>query len=411
MGNQTRLISHNPIFRRLWLAQTGSSLGDWFNQVALATTTLALTHSPAAMSFVLLARDVPQVLLSAFSGPLLDRYSKRALMIISDFVRVFVVLVFIWAALQQQMWAFYGASVLMGMASALFAPARNATIPAVVAEDDLTEANTLTVGTAGVLAIVGAAAGGLISTWFQPSIAFLVNALSYLWSAVWILATRWKEGQCTSDKENKVSYGAQLREGFQAVLKNRKLAVLIGTSLAFALSAGPYFVMVPVLGDLTYHLGGIGIGLLYVADGTAFILSALLINRMVRKSSLAAHRWYGLGFIIQAVFFTAFSFSTNVWSGMIFLFFAQMGSGILITLNSSLMQMTVPSEVRGRVFALEGTLYTGTSQISLLLVGPALALIGSPSVGMIVGVISLIAALGWRIFGYGRHEIKEPNSF
>lgn len=407
MKNRSRLVYRNKIFRRLWLAQTGSSLGDWFNQVALATTTLSLTHSPTAMGLVLLCRDLPQVGLSFLSGPLLDRYSKRVMMIASDVARFVVALLFIWAALEQQMWAFYGSAILMGAASAFFGPARNATLPAVVAEVDLTEANTWTIATAGVLSIVGAAFGGLISTWLHPAIAFAVNAFSYLWSAGWLWITHWKEDYAVRSNGVKDSYWKQLREGFRVVLDHRRLMVLIGTSLAFALSAGPYFVMIPVLGDLTYNLGGIGIGLLYVADGFSFILSAFLINRVVGKSSSAASKWYGWGFVIQAVFFAAFAFSTNVWTGMVFLFLSQLGSGILMILSTSLMQMTVSPDMRGRVFALDETLYTGTRQFSLLLAGPAIAFLGSPFVGIIVGGICLVAGLGWRIARYRSFKLSQ----
>ncbi|SET52274.1 Predicted arabinose efflux permease, MFS family [Salinibacillus kushneri] len=395
MTKQSRLIFRNKIFFRLWMAQSGSSLGDWFNHVALAATTLSLTQSPTAMGLVLLCRDLPQVTLSFLAGPLLDRFSKRLMMYISDLVRALVAIVFIWAALEQQMWAFYTGSVLMGIASSVFGPARNATIPGVVAEKDITEANSWTVATSGVLSVVGAAFGGLVSTVVQPAIAFAVNAFSYIWSAAWILITKWKEVTREQDKEESSSYFAELREGFTLLKENRIIMALICTSVAFAIMSGPYFVMIPVLGDLIYNLGGIGIGLLYVADGLAFILSASLVGRVVGNNVTSAHRWYGWGFVIQAAFFVAFAFSTNVWAGMIFIFLSQLGAGILLTLGMTILQMTVSPEVRGRIFAIDHTVDTGVKQLSLLISGPAISLLGSPIVGMIVGVIGGFAGISW----------------
>ncbi|GAA0492502.1 MFS transporter [Salinibacillus aidingensis] len=399
MKKQSNLIFRNQTFFRLWMAQSGSSLGDWFNHVALAATTLRLTQSPTAMGLVLICRDLPQVTLSFLAGPFVDRFSKRMIMYISDFIRAVVAVMFIWAALEQQMWAFYLGSVLMGVASSVFGPARNAAIPAVVAEKDITAANSLTVATSGVLSVVGAAFGGLVSA-VQPALAFAVNALSYIWSAGWVLATKWKEGIKKNNQGSSPSYFRELSEGFGILKENRLIMALICTSVAFAIMSGPYFVMIPVLGDLTYNLGGIGIGLLYVADGLAFILSAMFVGRVVGSQVKSAHRWYGWGFFIQAVFFVAFAFSTNVWTGMIFIFLSQLGAGILLTLGTTILQMTVSSEVLGRIFAIDHTVDSGIKQLSLLISGPAISLLGSPVVGIIVGLIGSLAGVAWWYVSY-----------
>lgn len=401
MKIRSRLINRNTTFRRLWLAQTGSSLGDWFNQVALATVILNLTHSPTAVGLVLLCRDLPQVILSFLIGPLLDRYSKRMLMYVSDIARALFSGIFVWGTLNHQLWIFYVGAIFMGIASSIFVPSRNAVIPFVVLEADLTEANTWSVATSGVVAIIGAALGGIIATWFAPSVAFFINALSFVWSAGWISMTSWEEKKSEIQTHlAKTSYLTELKEGVQAVGQNRIVMALLATTVAFALMAGPYFVIIPVLGDLTYHLGGIGIGSLYVADGLAFILSAALLDRFIGKKAETSHFWYGLGFIIEAVFFTCLAFSTNLWMGMISLFFSQMGAGILMTLSSSLMQTMIPPHVRGRIFALDASLDAGTKQLSLFVSGPTLSLLGTPVLGMITGIIGCVTGVGWWLISY-----------
>jgi len=401
MKRHSRLVNRNTTFRRLWLAQTGSSLGDWFNQVALATVILNLTHSPTAVGLVLLCRDLPQVILSFLVGPLLDRYSKRTMMYASDIARALFSGLLIWGALQHQLWAFYVGAILMGIASSVFVPSRNAVIPFVVLEEDLMEANTWSVATSGVVAILGAALGGVIATWFAPSVAFLINSLSFVWSAGWIWMTSWEEKKREIEAHPvKTSYFAELKDGLQAAGQNRIVMALLATTVAFALMAGPYFVIIPVLGDLTYHLGGIGIGSLYVADGLAFILSAALLDRLVGGKTEIAHLWYGLGFIIEAVFFVCLAFSTNLWVGMISLFFSQIGAGILMTLASSIMQAMVPPYVRGRIFALDASLDTGTKQLSLFVAGPALSLLGTPLLGLITGLIGCVTGIGWWLVSY-----------
>jgi hypothetical protein len=84
MTRTRNLPGVNRNFRNLWLAQTGSTIGDWFNQVALAQTTLAITHSAEAMGFVLLCRSFPGFVLGPLISPFVDHFDKKKVMIISD---------------------------------------------------------------------------------------------------------------------------------------------------------------------------------------------------------------------------------------------------------------------------------------------------------------------------------------
>jgi predicted MFS family arabinose efflux permease len=390
------LLSRNRIYRRLWLAQTGSSLGDWFNQVALATTILAMTHSPTAIALVLLCRDLPQAGVSLVVGPLIDRSSKRTIMVASDAVRAGLCGLFIWGGSRHELWPFYLGAVGMGCAASLFDPARSAVIPVVVEVDDLTAASAWTVGTSGVLAMGGAILGGMVSAWASPTWAFLINALSYAWSASWIWSTRWNERPTKQPRsQGAQSYGREWAAGLRAVRRNQLLLALVATSAAFALMAGPYFVVIPVLGDLTYHMGGLGIGFLYLADGLAFLLSATLVGHLVGGSERMIRMWYGLGFLIESVFFVLLSYSAHLWIGMLALFVSQLGSGVVMTLASVIVQRSVPPGMQGRVFALSTSIDTSAKQLSLLVSGPAISLLGIPRTGLITGGLGCAAGVFW----------------
>jgi hypothetical protein len=81
------LLRRNRNYRNIWLAQSGSVLGDWFNQVALGQVTLSMTHSPPAIGWVLLCRSLPSVIIGPFISPLVDRYSKKVIIIpVMDYV-------------------------------------------------------------------------------------------------------------------------------------------------------------------------------------------------------------------------------------------------------------------------------------------------------------------------------------
>jgi MFS family permease len=116
----------NKNFRYLWMGQSGSLIGDWFNQVAIGQVTLHMIVSLAAMGFVLLYRSLPSVAIGPFISPIVDLYSKKAIMYISDAVRAIIALIFPAAILMDSEAFLYLGAFLLGLAGVLFNPAHQA---------------------------------------------------------------------------------------------------------------------------------------------------------------------------------------------------------------------------------------------------------------------------------------------
>ncbi|MBH8582465.1 MFS transporter [Thermoactinomyces sp. CICC 10735] len=295
-----RLISRNRNYRFLWLGQTGSVLGDWFNQVALAQTVLFLSDSALSVGILLMCRALPSALLGVFTGPVIDHFSKKKIMILTDLARGLIVSSFMFAFLFKQVWILYAGSFLIGCLSAFFNPSRQAAIPSVVARKDLAEANSFSSATDSMIGILGAVLGRIVSTAFNPLICFVINAISYFWSAFCIFQMKWSESVSPSHSD---SYIESLKKGFHEASRNQvaRAIILIGISWGFA--GGGYYILIPLLGNNVYQMQGLGIGILYAVDGLGVLTGAYLVKKFVNHQYRRGIVWYGASYLFQAVFF------------------------------------------------------------------------------------------------------------
>ncbi|WP_303802486.1 MFS transporter [Alicyclobacillus macrosporangiidus] len=387
------LLRTNRNYRNLWLASVGSQLGNWFNEVALAQVTLTLTDSPAAMGFVLLCRSLPAVILGPFAGPFVDRFPKKPFLVATDLVRAVLAFALSLSVWLHASWILYVVSALLGISGTLFGPARSAAMPLMVSRDELATANGLDSQSSGLVQIIGAACGGIVAATVGPIMCFIVNAASYVWSAWHILRCHWDE--TGGERRNGTTYLQSLKAGFEEALHNRVARAIILIGISWGLAGGGYYILIPVLGQQVYHMGGLGIGVLYVIDGIGVLMGAYAVNQFVGKNHRRAVIWYGVAYLTQALFFTALTqFTVFAW-GALMLLLMRVSSGVIIPLDTYMVQTSIRPDVQGRVFALHGSTYGGVMQLSYALTGLALARFGIPVVGMAIGAMSMLCGVSW----------------
>src|SRR5579859_4283467 len=183
-----RLLRQNGRFRRLWIAQVISAAGDWFNSVAVLGLVLQLTNSGLGASLVILCSTIPSFFLIPFAGPVVDRFDRRNLMILTNLASTGFALLFLLVHDSSMLWLLYFASILLAVSVSFFAPASSASIPNIVSPEELFSANALSGSTWGIMLMVGSALGGIVSATFGRQTAFIVNSLSFLIAAL-IIAT------------------------------------------------------------------------------------------------------------------------------------------------------------------------------------------------------------------------------
>ena len=174
-----RLLRHNPEFRNLWYGQVVSELGDWLNSIAIYALILKLSDSGMAMAGAMMAKLLPIVLISPIAGVIVDRVSRKKVMIISDLLRCVVVLGFLLVEDQDALWLVYTLVIIEISLSGFFEPARSAIIPSLVPKKDLVTANALSGSTWSVMLAFGAALGGVVVHLFGIKTAFAIVKLTF----------------------------------------------------------------------------------------------------------------------------------------------------------------------------------------------------------------------------------------
>ena len=178
-----------PTFAHLWSAQVISLFGDWFNTITLLA--LVAAYSPEnkglAVSGLLLARSLPQLVFTPVAGVLIDRFDRKRLLVWSNWLRAIVVLLLVLTTGGSEwLWAIYALTVIQFSLSAVFEPGQSAVVPSLVQGDDLVVANTLLNITWSAMLAFGAAVGGVVSSVFGATTALLIDALTFV-VAGWLI--------------------------------------------------------------------------------------------------------------------------------------------------------------------------------------------------------------------------------
>src|SRR6266550_4760363 len=185
-----QLLRSNRSFRRLWWGQVISELGNWFNFIAGLGLVRLVSHAdPAPTTIMLLARLVPFSLFGPLAGAFVDRWSRRTVMIFSDLARVVVALGFLLVRRPQDLWIAYLCTALLSAFHSFFEAAKTASVPNITGERDLLAGNALMFSSRFLLMSLGAALGGWTTANVGYRAAFIVNAVSFVASAlsVWLI--------------------------------------------------------------------------------------------------------------------------------------------------------------------------------------------------------------------------------
>ena len=406
-GGYTGLLRANRDFRMLWLGQVVSQLGDWFDTIALFTLVLKLTGSGRAVGLVLVARFLPSVVLGPLSGVLADRFDRRHIMIASDVARALVVLGFLFVRSPEHVWLVYLLTVLQLAFSAFFEPARSAALPALVAERDLLTANSISSVTWSAMLTLGAAVGGPVTEWFGTDVAFVIDSLTYLLSAVLVWCVRLPKRPPrpkTPVTAAKALGVTDTLEGLRYVWRRPRVLALLLVKPAWGLGGG-ILTLLPVFGEKVFRLslhtavGGAALGMsaLYAARGVGTAVGPLFTRRFYSETRQQMQRAIGVSFLFGGGFYVAFAAEQSFALALVWLALAHAGGSVLWVFSTVLLQTSVEDEFRGRVFAAELMLMTLALAASNYATGEALDRFRvSPRVATAaIGLLFLLPGLLW----------------
>lgn len=396
-----RRALERPGFRRLFAAQTISRWGDTFSSVALVILVYQLTGSGVRVAGVVAFEIVPVVLLGFVAGAVVDRSSRRRVMISADLGRALVAVGLV--LFHEELAVVYLSAFLLSAFSVFFNPAAASALPELVAEDEIVGANSAVWSGAGISQIALAPVAGALVALAGPGPAFAINAVSFLLSAALL------QGLPIRARRTPVPtrHLSDIAEGLRTISASRFLGTLAGVQGLAALSAGATSALLVVLAEEHLNIGAGKFGLLIGAIGIGARLGPLVLQRFVvdvRRPSLLFGPYLLRG-AVDLVLAAASSFGVAL--GALALYGVGTSTGN-VTYNSML-QMTVPERLRGRVFAFYDVVWQTGRLMSIGIGGVAADRYGITAVYWAGGALLLAAgALGLSRAGSLAPAAPEP---
>ncbi len=353
-----RLLRHNPAFRNLWYGQVVSELGDWLNSIAIYALILKLSDSGMAMAGAMMAKLLPIVLVSPIAGVVVDRVSRKTVMIISDLLRCGVVLGFLLVEDQDALWLVYALVIVEISLSGFFEPARSAIIPSLVPKKDLITANALSGSTWSVMLAFGAALGGVIVHLFGIRTAFILDASTFLLSAWFISKIPSQERSEKKDSPKQTGY-QEFIDSLRYLWAEPIVLVLSLLKAGLAV-AGGIMTLIPLMASQVLLPGSLslGIGILYSARGLGAALGPVLVKRVFGESASALQCAIAGAFFLKAFSYLFIAHSHTLWTLSLGVGLATLFGSIIWVFSSALIHLSAPDHYLGRVFSFELALLT-----------------------------------------------------
>ncbi len=397
------LLRTNRNYRHLWLAQVISLLGDWFSLVAVVAILTRYTGSAGALAGLFIVRLGPMFLLGPFSGVLADRFNRRNLMIVADLSRAVTVLGFLLIQSASDVWLVYALTLLQFSLATLFEPARSALIPAVTRPEERVSANALGALTWSVSIAVGSALGGLTTGLWGTETAFVVDALSFVGSALMVVGIPSVAAQACAGNCGKIQLGIDLKDGF-GYLKQRP-AIFAYTLIKplGSLSDGAFFSIMALQAAHVYPLGqngSISLGLLNLAIGVGTGAGPWLGSRLLRRLGETRHNLLKLtsfGFILTGLGYAFFCNTAWLPLAILGILVGELGGGSRWVFSTTILQLSTEERFRGRVFAVELALFNLGNMIGAVVSGLILDQLGLsvPVAGFLLGGMQIVFGLVW----------------
>jgi predicted MFS family arabinose efflux permease len=373
------LVRANPDFRRLWLGEVVSLLGDWFNLLASALLLASLTGaSGPAVAGLFVVRMLAPFLAAPVGGVLADRLEKRKLLVASDLARAVIVLGFVFVRTPEDAWLLYVLTALQLGFSGIFFPARDAFLPELVQRDELGTANALTSASWSVMLALGAALGGLVTWGAGVYPAFVIDSATFVASAVLVAGIRVRPEPALR-RTGRALRGAleDIAAGLDYLRVERDdLAVALHKAAVALTTSGPFTVIQVKLAEEVYGSrwsSAISLSLMYAVVGVGTGVGPIAARRFTGDREGPLRLAVFASYFVTAAGLLVIAGTPGLLLLLAGFFLRGVGGGTIWVFSSQILLQRLPGEVRGRVFGTEFALFTLANAAGAWLAGLATA--------------------------------------
>jgi len=361
-------------------------VGTFLAALALSVHIYDVTGSGQWLAALLIADFAPIVFIGIVLGPLVDRLSRKRLMIASDLVRAatFVMLPFV-----DDPGAIVAVAAVNGVATGFFRPAVWAGLPNLVSDEEREQATSLLTTVENVAWTVGPALAGLLLSADGVDVAYWVNAVTFVLSAA--LVARIPASALRSDDRITKGHWRELREGLGLVVSSRPLLTVLVVWGTAAVATACVNVAEVIFAKHDLGAGNLGLGFLVSSTGVGLVVGSFFAASAL--AALGMRRIYPGALALMALGFGLASVSPTILVAAIFAAVATVGNGAAIVCNQVLVQRGAPDAMRGRALAVLMSTYYAILGLSMAGGGLLVDSVGARTSWSVAGGIFLVAAV------------------
>ncbi|MCM3707491.1 MULTISPECIES: MFS transporter [Cytobacillus] len=390
-------------YQKLFWAGVINGIGNRFTQVALLALLYHVTGSGVAIGILFAIRMAPFFFIAPIGGLLADRFSKKAILVTVDLLRVPAVLCLLFVSEPGDLWIVYLSSLLISMGEAIYSPARMSAIPALVKSDRLIYVNAIEQIMMGAVLIIGSSTGGILAYFLGNHAAFMFNGLTFLLSAY--LISKIVFPSISEEHRRKPGTTGILSPG-RLIFGSSALIAFLIMMLTMPLANGIDNILVSIYALEVFDMGELGVGFMYGSLGIGLILSSFFSHMMKHGLLLLAIIFItieGAGHVLLSL---APSFCAALFTVVLITFAGGIGN---ICLDTVMMKF-IPRSRQGTFFGLMEMISNLSLAVSMGTAGFLLEIFAPRTLSLIIGLAYLIFAVIYALLFARVDLVKEKRA-
>jgi predicted MFS family arabinose efflux permease len=258
------------------------------------------------------------------------------------------------------------------------------------------------------MSVVGASLGGIVAELLSVQSAFIINSLSFFISAWFIYSSKIPHN---IEKKTTNSFYNDIKEGYKFIINSKIILTLILVGMSWGVIGGAYQLFLTYYAEDVFHSGSTGIGILYTIQGIGIIVGGFIVKNFIGSDDNKMKKAFGLAYLFQGVFFLFFVLSNTLYVGCIMLLFMRIAGGVIIPLDTTLIQNHTEDDKIGKVFSFHYSIYSSLINLSMFVSGILLERISPRVLGGFLGILCIFISLIWLYMYYSNkfNEDKDIN--
>ncbi len=339
-------VLRNAPFRRYVIGSFISDTGSWMQVMAQGWVMATLTNKAIWLGMANLAAGLPMLLLTMVGGAAADRFDKRKILLITQFVQIGTACAIGYLVLKGQIeiWEILAFAVVLGISNSFEMPTQSALVPELVGREQIQNGISIDRSVFHGSRVLGPAIGGYLINWLGKASAFFVNALSFVALIIAILSLP-PRTKGSAEEEEKRSSG--IKDGFRFVFNDTPSLAMVTLIAVQSLCIFPIItVMMPLYVRLVLHRGADSLGAIMGTSAIGSLIGSLFLFGLPRGKRVPLMM---LNTIAISMVIAGLSFAPSFYVVMALLIVNSFGLAMNFALCSTIVQERAPDYLRGRV--------------------------------------------------------------